>query len=212
MNSIKSCFIYGGGGHAKVVLDVITAQFGFEYIAGIFDDDLTKMNTKFYGTNILGPVDSYKEEIFNLIIAIGDNQTRKEKAIKYDKKVNNFLTAIDPSVSLAGSAKINAGTVVMPGVVLNADAYVGRHCIINTNTTIEHDCIVEDFAHIAPGSVLTGGVKIGQLTLVGANSTVTPGIKIGCNCLICAGSVVTTNIPDNAIVRGNPARVVKINF
>lgn len=206
----KEIFIYGGGGHGKVVIETIESQFGAEAVAGIFDDDPQKKDKDFYGHRIIGSIFDFKRDIPQLILAIGDNATRANKAGQITGLVKNFLTVIAPETRISRSAKINEGTLLMPGVIINADASIGVHCIINTHATIEHDCVVGDFSHIAPGAVLTGAVQIGKATLVGANATIVPGIKIGNNCLIAAGSVVTSNIPDNALVRGNPAKIVKI--
>ncbi len=96
----------------------------------------------------------------------------------------------------------------MPGVIVQADARLGRHVIVNTAATVDHDCVLGDFAHIAPGVVLCGAVQVGEGTLVGAGSVIAPNLTIGANCLIAAGSVVTTHLPDGATVRGNPARAV----
>jgi len=209
MNDTK-IYIYGGGGHGKVVIETIEAQYGPQSIVGIFDDDPKKKNLDFYGHKIIGSIKEFPKLIPNLILAIGDNETRRTKSIEIKNLITSFVSAIDPYSRISHSVKISSGTLVMPGVIINADATIGNHCILNTNATIEHDCFVDDFTHIAPNTVLTGAVKIGKASMIGANSVIVPGIKIGDNCLIAAGSVVTTNIPDNAIVRGNPARLLKI--
>lgn len=212
MKKVKSHEIYilGGGGHGKVVIDTIEAQFGNESILGILDDNPAKKNLDFHGHKIIGSIQDLKSGVSNLILAIGDNKTRQNRAFEIKKMVKSFISVVHPLAQIAPTGIIGIGTLVMPGVIINADAIIGSHCIINTGAIIEHDCIVGDFTHIAPGTVLTGEVKIGHTTLIGANSTIVPGISIGDNCLIGAGSVVTKNIPDFAIVRGNPAKIIKV--
>ena len=205
----KSIFIYGGGGHGKVILDMIIAAHGPESIAGVFDDNPAKKGQEYYSTTIIGPINNFNKPINQLILAIGNNSTRKVKALACREMTDTFAVLIDPSVVASDSAIIGEGTVVMPGAHINANARIGKHCIINTGAIIEHDCIIDDYAHVAPGVVLTGAVEIGELSLIGANSTIVPGVKIGVHCLIGAGSVVTQDVPDNTIVRGNPARVIK---
>ena len=203
-------YLYGGGGHGKVIMDVIKACYDSDVIKGVFDDNPQKSGKSFYGSRILGPITKFKGTITNLIMAIGDNETRKQKAELVTDLVENFITLIHPQTIIADSASIGEGTVIMPGAIINAHARIGKHCIINTGAIIEHDCVVGDFSHIAPNTTLTGGVQIGLLTLVGAHSVVVPYKKIGDGCLIGAGSVITKNIPDYAIVRGNPGRILKI--
>lgn len=202
-------YLYGGGGHGKVVLDILRAAYGPEAVAGIFDDDLQKAGRLFYDSRILGPLENFEGTVSQLVIAIGSNPVRQSKAKLYEERVERYATLIHPSAEVSSSAIIGAGTVVMPGCHVNADARIGQHCIINTSAIVEHDCLVADFTHIAPGTVLTGMVKVGSLTLIGANCTVVPGKSIGNHCLIAAGSVVTTDIPDNVLARGNPARIIK---
>ena len=92
---------------------------------------------------------------------------------------------------------------------MNRGTSIGKHTIINTNATVDHDCQVDDFVHIAPGATLCGGVKIGKGTLIGANATILPNCIIGKNVRVGAGAVVTTDIPDNVLVVGVPAKIIK---
>ncbi|HPN57619.1 MAG TPA: DapH/DapD/GlmU-related protein, partial [Chitinophagaceae bacterium] len=71
---------------------------------------------------------------------------------------------------------------------------------------IDHECIIGDFTHIAPGAVLCGNVKVGRNTFIGANSVIRQGIIIGDNVTIGAGTVVVKDVPDGATVVGNPAK------
>ncbi len=205
-------YLFGGGGHAKVVMDVLRSHYGKDCIVGIFDDDLSKINTSFYNTTILGPVESFENKISRLIIAIGNNQIRKDKAVLLQNEIGSYSTGIHSTAIISNTVIIGHGTVIMPGVYINADSKIGEHCILNTNATIEHDCIVEDYVHIAPGTILTGGVKIGEMSFVGANSTVLPGVTVGKNCVVAAGCVVRKPVPDNSLVYGNPSVLIKDKY
>jgi Mg/Co/Ni transporter MgtE len=76
---------------------------------------------------------------------------------------------------------------------------------------VDHDSIVEDFVHVAPGATICGQVKIGKKSFIGANATILPRLTIGENSIIGAGSVVTKNIPDNVVAYGSPAKVISRN-
>jgi sugar O-acyltransferase (sialic acid O-acetyltransferase NeuD family) len=100
------------------------------------------------------------------------------------------------------------GVMIAANATINPLAYLGRGVICNTSSSIDHECIIGDFCHIAPNAVLCGNVKIGKGTFVGANSVIRQGITIGNNVTIGAGTVVIRDIPDNATVVGNPQRIL----
>lgn len=193
-------YLYGGGGHAKVIIDILTANG--QQVAGVFDDDATRTLWDLPVYVYPGP---FREED-RIIVSIGNNEVRE----KLDRKLRaEFATAIHPRAVISSSAKISEGTVVMANAVINADAFIGRHCIINTSAIVEHDCMIDEYVHISPNATLCGGVSVGARSQVGANAVVIPGKKIGSDTIIGAGAVVVNHIPDNVIAVGNPARVIK---
>jgi acetyltransferase EpsM len=99
----------------------------------------------------------------------------------------------------------------MAGVCINTNATIGKHCIINTSSTIDHDCKIEDFVHVAPSSSLAGGVEVGEGSFIGLGAFIIQGIKIGKWCVIGAGSVVIRDVPDFSVVAGVPAKFIRIN-
>ncbi|WP_159469080.1 acetyltransferase [Dyadobacter sp. 3J3] len=193
--------IYGAGGHAKVIISCILANQNT--IDSIFDDN--PVRKEIHGVSVAGFYNSKTLPDQKLIIAIGDNSVRRMLA---DQVKHAFGITIHPSCSVDKSVKIGEGTVVLHHAVIQADATIGEHVIINTGVSVDHDCVIGDFVHLAPGVILSGNVCVGENTLVGVGSIIAPGLKIGKNCFVAAGSVVTSNIPDGAIVRGNPARII----
>lgn len=95
----------------------------------------------------------------------------------------------------------------MSGVSIHSGAQVGAHCIVNTHASVDHDCYLEDFVHIAPQAALCGNVSVGEGTLIGAGAVVIPGIRIGRWSVIGAGSVIRSDVPDGVLVAGNPGRI-----
>lgn len=194
--------IYGAGGHAKVIISLLK-DLGIE-ITAIFDDDPLKKSIS--NLNILGCYDRYIHQDQPIILAIGENLTRRRLA----KMVGHpFANAFHNSCLIDSAVQFGLGNVVMHRAVIQVDSNIGNHCIINTGALIDHDCRIADFVHIGPGAVLCGNVMVGACTLIGAGSVVIPNVIIGKNCIIGAGSVVTKNIPDNTTVCGNPARIIK---
>ena len=211
-----SFLIWGAGGHGKVVADIVRAAGGT--VAGFVDRNPAKLGTiaepggasvviseaellaLFAASGALREV----EGATAIALGIGDNVSR----------ITSLRTASDvsipalvhPSAVVSAWSLLGRGTVVFPLAVVNSAATLGEGVIVNSGAIIEHDCVVGDGAHIAPGSVLTGGVLVGARTTVGAGATLLPGVRVGCDATVGAGAVVTRDVPDHAIVAGNPAR------
>ena len=97
----------------------------------------------------------------------------------------------------------------MVNSVFSNSVILGKGCIVYYNVLITHDCIVGDFVFLFPVVTLLGHVQVGAFTQIGANATILPKVKIGKNVIVGAGSIVTKDVPDNCLVFGSPARIVK---
>jgi len=185
-------YIFGASGQARVIIDILDPDVK---ISGVFDDDPTIK--EILGFQVSGPVPDAFEFDQPLFIAIGDNKTRKLLFLKFQERTN-FGIIVHESALVSQRSFVQEGTVIMEGAIVKVNATIGKQVIVNTNSSIDHDCIVGDFVHIAPQATLCGGAQIGEGTLVGANSTVLPGVKIGKWCIIAAGAVVSKNLADGA--------------
>lgn len=193
-------YIYGASGQARAVIDILEV---YDKVHGVFDDNPEIKEILGYSVLPEIPIDfSFDQPFF---IAIGNNKVRRDIAQRLKKKAE-FTKVIHPSAIVSARAKIEAGTVLMEGAIVKVNSWVGAQVIINTGATVDHDCRIYDFVHLAPQATLCGCVTIGEGTLVGTNSTVLPGIRIGEWCIIGAGSVVTKNVPDGATWVGNGLR------
>ncbi|MGI6093265.1 MAG: acetyltransferase [Veillonellaceae bacterium] len=203
--------VIGGGGHAKVIIDILAQQKTFTLVGII--DRRDRMGQHLNGIPIIGD-DSQLESFFrnglrNAVIAIGDNQRRADLYEILKKLGFNIVSIAHPSAVIAATVHLSTGAAIMPGAVLNADCMVKENVIINTKASIDHDCRVMEHCHIAPGCTLAGGVSVGAGTLLGAGTTVLPGIDIGAWSIIGAGSVVVSAIPDRVVAYGVPARIIR---
>jgi len=192
---------YGASGHAKVVIESWVASQGL--VTGIFDDNAEIKKLLSYP--VLG---KYRKEAFatsSIIISIGSNETRKKLNSLIE---HSFANVIHPQSIISNSASLGRGIAVMACAIINAQTIAGDHSIINTAASVDHDCVIGNFAHIAPGAVLCGGVHVGEGALVGAGATVIPDRKIGQWAIVGAGAVVIEDVPDFAIVAGSPAKII----
>jgi acetyltransferase-like isoleucine patch superfamily enzyme len=97
----------------------------------------------------------------------------------------------------------------MDGAVINGGATLGRGAIVNTNSTVEHDVVLADWVHVAPGATLCGGVTVGSFSMIGAGATVIEGTKIGSSCVVGAGATVIDDIVEPGVYVGSPARRIR---
>lgn len=189
--------LQGGGEHARVVLDCLLSD-GVEVLA-LFDP---KYTGQVWGVEQRGTYDPTFASEAKAIIAIGNNEMRKTVALK---SAHAFTNAIHSSCIISPQTKIGTGCMVLHGAIVQAGTQLGNHVIVNTAASIDHDCVISDYVHIAPRAVLCGRVKVGEGALIGAGAIVLPGISIGAWAIVGAGAVVTKDVPEAKVVIGNPA-------
>ena len=205
--------IWGAGGHAKVVADIVRLQNQYEIVGFLDDTNPDRWNRPFCNGKILGGQNELAAAkaagVSHIVIAIGDCAARMKLAKIAVSGGFELANAIHPQTIIASDVSIGCGSVVVAGAIINPAATVGKHAIINTSATIDHDCIIEDGVHISPGANLGGGVHVQSGAWIAIGAKILPGIIIGKGSIIGAGSVVTKNIPDNVIAYGVPARIVR---
>lgn len=192
----NAILIYGAGGHGRVVKDFFSPP---DFVLFV-DDDKDK----------LGAFNS-KEIPFGaqVVIAVGDNAAREDVSVKLRNSGKHliFPTVSHPSAIISRRSSFGMGSMLCAGSISIAGTVAGTFCIINTSATVDHDCKLGDFVHIAPGVNLCGNVHVGDRTLVGVGSVVRPDITIGSDTIIGAGSVVVSDIPSGVVAYGNPCQV-----
>lgn len=204
--------LIGGGGHAKVIIDIIRSTDHYNII-GICDNQEGEIE----GVPIIGNdkilLELYDKGIRNAFVCIGalGNPKKRWDLYEYVKEIGYILpTLIHTTAYISPSVRIEEGTCVMPGAIINAGVSIGKMAIINTGSIIEHDCRIGDNSHISPGACLCGGVVVGENTHIGAKSVINQGITIGNYIIVGSGSVVVRDIQDSIIVAGNPAKFLKV--
>ena len=203
-NMKNNKYLFGASGHAKVVLDIIFSN-QIEVNAIIDDNPKTSNLSKI---SVVKTNEFQFAENQEFIISIGNNSIRKKIVESY-----NFIyyKVIHSRATVSKFALIQEGTVVMPHVVINADAKIGKHCIINTSSVVEHDCVLDDYVHVSPNAALAGNVSIGEGSHIGIGASIIQGIKVGKWVTIGAGAVIIKDVSDYAVVVGNPGKAIKFN-
>ncbi|MFE0758665.1 acyltransferase [Inquilinus sp. NPDC058860] len=119
--------------------------------------------------------------------------------------------------------------LVAAGVRLHGQLTAGDRCSFNLHCSVIGQVRMGSWVRIAAGAMIAGfdhvsddpetpiaqqgvsskGIEIGDDVWIGANAVVTDGVRIGSHCIVAAGAVVTRDVPDYALVGGNPARVIR---
>lgn len=206
--------IWGAGGHAKVVADIVRQQGGWEIVGFIDDANPERRHEAFCGSTILGGrerlEDLRREGVRHALLAFGHCEARLEHTALLDRLGFQLPVAIHPRATVAADVTVGPGTVVAAGAVINPGASVGRSVIINTLAGVDHDCRIGDAAHVCPGVRLAGNVSVGTAAWIGIGATVIQNVKIGDRATIGAGAVVLQDIPAGAVAYGVPAKVHRI--
>ncbi len=201
----KEIVLVGGGGHCKACIDVIEAQGGYT-IAGIVDIK-ERIGESVLGYRIIATDDDFQSlvrEYEYFLICIGQIkllQKRMEKFKILKSYGAKFPIIISPLAYISRHAKLYEGTVAMHNVTVNAYAEVGRNCILNTSSVIEHDAIIKDNCHISTGALINGGSIIEENCFIGSNVTIREGIHIGRDSVIGAGLTILKDMPEKTFLK-----------
>lgn len=202
----KPVAIIGYSGHAYVIIDIF---LNAGRIVTAYCDSEQKLSNP-YHLNYLGKENEAIELLkkYDFFPCVAHNGIREKIYRQLSEHIGSPINAIHPSAVISGSVIMGDGVMIAANATLNPLVELGRGVICNTSSSIDHECVIGDFTHIAPGAVLCGNVKVGRSTFVGANAVVRQGIRIGDNVTIGAGTVIVKDIPDNTTVIGNPQRIL----
>ena len=194
--------ILGAGGHGKVCSEVASLN---NYGEIIFLDD-----RHVTGMPVIGTMKDIKNCVDDSLffVAIGNNDLRKNYIEEILSLGGSLVNLIHPNSTVSRSAVLADGIVVMAGAVIQANASIDRGVIVNTCSSVDHDCTIGKYSHIAVGSHLGGTVKVGESSFIGAGSSVSNNVTIADNCIVGVGTAVIHDLDEAGIYVGVPARRV----
>ncbi|OGN73294.1 MAG: hypothetical protein A2X25_10715 [Chloroflexi bacterium GWB2_49_20] len=201
----KSILIYGGGGHAKSVIDMVKS-IGFYNIVGIIDDNIPAQ-TNIMGIPVLGTRNILTklrekgvEKAANGVGGILDIKIRIKLFELLESEGFSLPKLIHPRATVETSAMVCEGVQVFANAYIGSETILQQRCMVNTSAVVSHDCVIGAYSHIAPGAMLAGHVQVGEGSLVGMGVTTAIGIKIGNNVRIGNGAIIYSDIPAKTII------------
>ncbi len=204
---MNNLLVIGGGGHAKVVIDL--ARSCGRIVVGFCAPD--PLAEPLLGAPRLGSDEDfaslYASGLREAVVAVGRNDARERIALELEAIGFSLATLVHPRAWVSSASQLGDGTVVMAGAIVNAATRIGRSVILNTGCSVDHDCSLDDAVHVAPGTHLAGYVRVGKRSLLGVGSTVGRGrpLTIGDDVTVATGSTVVHDIPSGLRIAGQLA-------
>lgn len=191
------------------------------YIKGVLAIKPDTLNI--YGNEELYVVFGESDEVMSLIES--NKQTIVHFNLENDRRnsaipmldIKHINARIEPGVTIRDRVKIGDNAVIMMGAVINIGAEIGAGTMIDMNAVLGARATIGKNAHIGAGAVIAGVLEPPSATpviieddvLVGANAVVLEGVRVGKGAVVAAGAVVISDVPENAVVVGSPAKFLK---
>ncbi len=207
--------ILGAGAQAKYILEIfsISKSFKVECVIDV-DNNPERLGKEIYGFKIQEWDKEYllalkRKGLSKAIVAHGNNARKERLFIKAKEIGFELVNAIHPKSIIASTAILGKNIIVNAGAIIQPFARIANGVMVHSGVVVEHDDIIEDFVNLGPGVRLAGGVRVKKGAYIYTGACIIPKITIGINSQVGAGAVVINDVPDNVIVVGNPARVLK---
>ncbi|SDK20336.1 2,3,4,5-tetrahydropyridine-2,6-dicarboxylate N-acetyltransferase [Natronincola ferrireducens] len=157
-------------------------------------------------------LEEFKDKIEDFVL---ENDRRNSAIPLLDMK--NIHARIEPGAIIREKVEIGNNAVIMMGAVINIGAVIGEGTMIDMNVVVGGRGTIGKNCHIGAGAVVAGVVEPPSATpviieddvVVGANAVILEGVRVGKGSVIAAGAVVTEDIPENVVVAGTPAKIIK---
>jgi sugar O-acyltransferase (sialic acid O-acetyltransferase NeuD family) len=214
---LKDLVLWGATGQAKVLAEFVV-DLGYR-LAAIFDNNPAAVSP-FADVPLYVGEAGFQEWLARgerrgtaCLVAVGGSRGRDRLEILDRLKAAGLqpVVAVHPRAYVARGARVGEGGQILANATVGAHAILGTACLVNTAASVDHDCVLGDGVHVAPGATLAGEVNVGTCSFIAAGAVVLPRIRIGSHAVVGAGSVVTRDVADGVVAYGNPAKVIRPN-
>jgi UDP-perosamine 4-acetyltransferase len=202
-------FVWGAGGHGKVIVDALLASDSWD-VVGILDDDAAKTGTEVLGVPVLHSQGDLlalanQLEVTRVAVGIGDNYARDKKLQQLRAFGFRPVNVVHPSAHVSRFVKMGEGITILAGATINPGTVIADNVCVNTAASVDHDNHLERSCHIFPNATLTGNVRVGEFAYVGSGAIVAPNLVVRKYSQVGAGAVVLGDVLEGTVVAGAPA-------
>jgi sugar O-acyltransferase (sialic acid O-acetyltransferase NeuD family) len=167
----NSLLILGAGGHGRSIYELASSLDTFTHVEYL--DDNSEYANELLKNRIIGRIDQlceFASHYTHVVVGIGNNSVRETLQLRAQDAGLIVSTLIHPKAIVSPSAKIGIGTVILSGAIIGAEVSIGKGVIVNCQTVVDHDGVLEDFSHLGVGVSLAGNSLIGRSAFVQAGS------------------------------------------
>jgi sugar O-acyltransferase (sialic acid O-acetyltransferase NeuD family) len=150
--------------------------------------------------------------LLGLGFAVPQTDPAQRHAAIVDARRRGFtraVTLVDPTATVASTARLGDGSYVGAGSVIGAGAVIGDACVVNRSCSVAHHVVFADCVGTGPGVVIAGSCRVDSGAFIGAGAVLAPELRVGEGALVGAGAVVVRPVAAGDVVVGNPARVLR---
>lgn len=209
----KKVAVYGAGLGAKQARELLKSSKDFAVI-GLFDDNHEIKEKEIAGLKVIGGwIDLCafvsKGELDGVVISLHSEHRKKLfRKIRTELPGLDIVPLVDSRAIVSEGVVVCRGAFIEAGSVIGPDTHIGEDVIVDMGAVVSHDCHIGDHSHLSPGCSVSGVVRLDGNVLVGVGASINSQVTVGKNVVITPGSAVVTDLPDDVVVSGNPARII----
>lgn len=212
LNSQSRVLLWGGTGKSRIIIHLLKNKVN-ECNITLYDSTLNKSAFPFYG-QFISAFDRLVKlfpQFTHFVTCIGgaNGFARFQISNTLEKLEIAPVNITAKNSYICDTVFFGKGIQVMPSATVNSFTAIGDYCVLNTNSTVDHECVIGNGVHIMGGASLAGNITVKDFATIGTNATILPNITIGKGAYVGAGAVVTKDVADFDVVAGVPAKILK---
>ncbi|MDM1527391.1 acetyltransferase [Myroides odoratimimus] len=206
----EKAIIVGAGTYGQVYSEYLQDQYE---VLGFVDDDHTTHGLVVNGFPVFGGVEyllTNNDKNINIFVPIGNNKVRVALIEKIKSNGYKLPSFIHNTCIIDKSVKIGEAVYILPGCNIMPLTIIKDYVMISMGVNIAHHTILGKGSFFSQGNNVGASINVKDYAYSGIGVTLMTGVKeIGAYSLIGAGAVIIRDVPDYAVVVGNPGKVIK---